>query len=334
MSKIKLEKNIVLDEESPADKKTGTFYLRCSDHVDVKSITLVVSLVAHGKMSKETKKIVRFRIAENETFVKEKLHEIPFAIPLSNAYRNSYQGKNVNFDYSCKVELDVTDRDIEKIERSVFTKIKSLVTSDDTITGQRYFALNRINGRYEALEKKSLVLDFHSNLAIVPVILMAAIAFAAVIFFSQPSSIVLPGVVLALLIFGLVYQFLKMSSRQVFMDIVPTGDAFLVRLYRSNSFNWSDQKLYYTVQEKVVDKRGTSSRTYHSNLYTSLHYDLSSYDNEREFEFLYPDILDLESFSFDNASISWHVILAGKYYGIPLKFRSVFWVKRVQLLDK
>jgi len=303
----------------------------CSDHVDIQSIVLVIVLVAHGKMSKKTREIARYEVLRNETFVKDKLHEIPFALTLKDTFRNSYVGKNVNFDYSCKVEIDVTDRDIEKIERSVFTKIKSFVTSDDTITGQRYFQLNRTNGSYKVVEN-SLGLDFQTHFVFAPLTLIALAGLASYFFLRQNPVYIVSLVVFFAALVGLFYEFLRRSAGKASMQIVDNGDSFFVRLNRSSNFNLSNQKLYYNVYERVIDRRGTSSSTYRSKLYTSSHFDLSNYDNETAFEFLYPELENLESFDFDDATIYWQMNLSGKYYGIPLKFKSIFEVRRLQLL--
>jgi len=333
MSGIKFEKNIVLDEEISPHIKTGTLFIRCSENVNVSSISIVIGFSARGKMSSQSKRLAAYEICRNETFVTGMVHEIPFSIPLDASYRDSYLGKSVNFSYYCQVEIDVIDQDIAKIDRGAFEKIKSFITSDDTIKGTRSFDLDRGKSRYEVVQKTSHF-KLETNIYLIAIGIIGVGGLSTLVALTFSPWLFIPGYVITVLFLFLPQELLSTKLGNVAMVTTGNENTFYCKIIKKGTFNLTNQKLHYRVIEEVVDRRGTSSKTYTSNLYVSKEHNLDDRNkeilqsSESSFEFYYPEQAGLESYHFNDARVFWEMYLSGNFFGLPLEYSAVFNVKR------
>lgn len=330
MSKAVLEKEIVIESSSDNYDISGYLYVKSSETIDVDVIGGIVYFVARGRMASKEREHMSFRISNRKTLEANVSYKIPFSFELGNVKIGTYKGKNVDFTYRCEARIHVEDDDIGKVDRSFFSKVKSFVTSDDSLKASAYFYVEDTTSTYQ-VEEATRTLNFKTNIIISIII---AVLFAGIYLFLIPEyniGYIALGLVILILILIVTKMYMNNALGDVTMETLPDEEAFLCTIKKTKSFNLANQYLYYKIIEKVVDDRGTSSSTYRSTLYTSEKKKLVNHREYAQLKFTYPTSRNWHSneLGIGGVEIYWEMHLVGTtYLGFVLKYTSMFFVEQ------
>ena len=328
MSKAILEKDIIIERVTDNFNVSGYLSITSSETIDVDMIDGGVFLEARGRMSSQKSLHTSFTISGDRTLQARERYKIPFSFNLYDVTIGTYKGKNVDFTYKCEARIHVEDDDIGKVDRSFFSKVKSFVTSDDSLKVSSYFHVEDRTSTYQVVETKT-TLDFRTNLIMS---LIIAILFAGTYLFLIPELNGFYAIIGLLSLIVLIISaklYTENALGDVTMETLRDEDAFLCTIKKSKNFNLANQYLYYQVIEKVVDDRGTSSSTYRSILYTSGKKKMSNHREHAQLKFSYPNTRNWHSNDFGDTSIYWVMHLKGtSYLGFVLKYECEFKVNQ------
>lgn len=328
MSKAVLEKEIVIEESTDNYEVSGYLSITSSETIDVDVIGGMVYLEARGRMASKKREFMSFRISNRKTLQANVPYKIPFSFTLNDVEIGTYKGKNVDIAYRCEARIHVEDDDIEKVDRSFFSKVKSFVTSDDSLKTSAYFYVEDTTSTYK-IEETTRTLDFKTNLMMSIII---AILFAGIYLFLIPEynvGYIALGLIVLLLILIVAKMYMKNALGDVTIETLQDEDAFLCTIKKTKNFNLANQYLYYRIIEKVVDDRGTSSTTYRSTLYTSEKKKLVNHRDYAQLKFTYPTSRNWHSneLGIGGVEIYWEMHLVGtSYLGFVLKYTTGFFV--------
>lgn len=327
MTKAIIEKEIFINQVNNNENTSGYLIIKSSETITLDRIIGVVFLEARGRMSSYKDKMLSFEITNKKALTKNESYKIPFTFNSSVFEINSYKGRNVSFSYSIEAQIHVNNKDLEKIEQSIFSKVKSFVTSDDTIKISEYFKIENSNNNYQVVEAKT---DFNiqPNLGIgLFTLLIFGSIYAYLIPEFNPWFIIL-GIASTILIAYLITKYIGSSLGTISMKTLKGENAFICKILKTKKFNLIKPSLYYVIIEKVIDNRGTSSSTYTETLFTSEKKRLANFKSSPEIKFLYPKQNGLHSYEYRDTSVLWQMKLEGKYLGLTLKYKSTFRVGR------
>ena len=161
-------------------------------------------------------------------------------------------------------------------------------------------------------------------------VLSIIIGVAAYNIFSIPVlDILIVGFGLVVLL--ILFMILKRSVVGQMEANLLKADVKSFQLVLSDKKLWSSirsLKVWYEVTEKVVDNRGTSTQTYHKNLYTSEKREVSHLTGTPQVSFSFP-LHAPATQSFGDASIYWQLkIRAHSNLGIPFTLSAPFEVTK------
>ena len=323
MTKATLEKKLILNELTNINNASGYLILKSSETITLDTVRAVVFREARGLMAGVKDEVLSFDIISNKKLGKAESCEIPFSFNASGFGMNAYVGKNVSFSYSVEIQIDVGNEDVEKLKRSLFSKLKSFVTADYTIKISEYFKLGNISSRYQVVEEE---VEFGIHLSWVLILL--TVLFFGCIYFSIMqefnSVYIFSGIALSVLIGYLILNYIEKSLGGISMKTINVSDGFVCKLMDTNKFNLLDTILYYEIIEKVIDNRGTSTSEYTEVIYSSPKRELTNIQSSPELKFLYPQRNGLHSCDYGYASLLWKMKLEGKYLGLRIKYSCIF----------
>ena len=324
MSKAILEREIIIKECTDNYSVSGYLSLRSSETIDIDMVDGTVFFEARGRMSSQKTHCLSFTISGKKTLQANESYKIPFSFELYNVAIGTYNGKNVSFSYKCEVKIHVEDDDIGNVDRSLFSKIKSFVTSDDSLKVSTYFHVEDKTSTYDIVESTT-TLDFKTNFLMS---LAIGAIFAVVYLFMIPEFNEFYAIVGVLILIVLILgakMYVKNALGVVTMETLRDQQAFLCTIKKTKNFNLAKQYVYYQIIEKVVDDRGTSSSTYRSTLYTSEKKKMSNHREQTQLKFLYPTTRNWHSNDLGDASIYWKMLLKGtSYLGFVLIYECEF----------
>ncbi len=323
-----ISKELFIEEVNSDNIRFGHLNITSTETIKVDSIQGCIFFEARGRMSSQKDKIQTFTIPNQSILLKNENYKIPFSFELTKTRPDTYQGINVNYTYDCEIRLNINESSLDKIERSIFTKLKSFVTADYSVKASKHFLVRKPNSEYRVVESKSNF-DFRTNLIIAA---FTAILFGgSYIFFIpkfEPSLLyAIIGFVSTGIMIFLVNHFVASLFGTVTLQTLRDEDSFRCKIRRHPKMNLTHQNLYYEIIEKVVDQRGTSSQTYHERIYISANKKLPDHKEISIFTFPYPDRVGLQSHEYKDMSIFWQMNLDGKYLGIPMRYKCIFNVK-------
>lgn len=327
MTKAKIEKELFINEDSNDGSTSGYLRIKSSETVTLDYIKGIVFLEGRGRMSSFKDEVLSIEISNQKELIRNESYEMPFSFNSSDFDISSYAGKNVSFSYSFEVQMDVSDDDIRRVEKGIFSKVKSFVTSAHVIKDSKYFKVENKDSNYEVVEAET---KFHlrSNTVVALLTLLfvgCTIAYLMPEF--NPWYIVL-GVVSTILLAFLITKIIGSSLGVISMKTMKDEYGFICKLVKTRKFELVNPSLYYDVIERVVDNRGTSSSTSTASIYTSEKKKFDNFRSSPEVKFSYPKRHGLHSFKYKDASILWQMNLQGHYFGLTLKYQCTFTVKR------
>ena len=153
MTNTTLIKDVFIDTEvSGSNTRTGYLMLQSTETIDINNIKGVIYFESRGRMSGRKNSVLAFNIHGHKRITRNEGYKIPFTFKLSDNKVDSYKGRNVSFSYNCEVQINVSDTDISKLDRSLFSRVKSFVTSDNSINESKYFNSESSNSVYQIVE--------------------------------------------------------------------------------------------------------------------------------------------------------------------------------------
>ncbi len=323
MTKTKLEKQIFIDEVQKNNYISGYLLLKSSETITIDSLKGVVFIETRGRMSGAKNKVLSFQILANKQIVKNELYSIPFSFDSTYFKISTYHGENVSISYNLEMHIDLISEDIEKLDRSLFSKLKSYVTSDYTIKTSTYFEVEKSNLNYQVIEEKA-VFKLQPNFLIIFLLLLL---YGIVYFLIIPELNVLYGIIgfiTAALLVYLKMKYIGNTLGVVSMETLNGEQSFICNIIKTSKFTLSKPIVYYEVIEKVIDRRGTSSTVYEESLYTSEAQRLSKIKMHSSLRFTFPNRIGLHSIDYNDVAIYWKMNLKGEYLGFTLKYHCVF----------
>ncbi len=329
MTKAQLTNKIIINP-SKTTVREGYLILKSSETIRVDRILCDVSLEARGQMSSTKKRITSFVLSKNRTLTKDEEYRLPFTIEISEEDTNTFTGSNVSFTYKCTVDIDINEYDLDKIDRSLFSKVKSFVTSDDSIIVSKYFDVKEEECDYEVVNAKTELTLKQSHIFFIIGVLLVGLIF---VFFSDffKGFYLLIGLFVAILLAGLIRNYISDKVGLILINIYKKDHSFQCTLDKIKQVNLTNKHLYYEIIEQVIDDRGTRSSTHEDVIYTSSKKDLKHINSEDVIPFTYPKRKGLHSVKYGDASILWRMVLSGKsYLGLTIKYTCDFRVKRVK----
>ncbi|PKH52667.1 hypothetical protein CXF68_19030 [Tenacibaculum sp. Bg11-29] len=327
MTKAIIEKEIFINEVVNDNNTSGYLTIKSYETITLDKIMGVIFLEARGRMSSYKDEVLSFKISDKKELIKNESSKIPFTFNSSNFEINSYNGKNVSFSYNLEIQIDVNDNDLERLEKNIFSQIKSFITSDYTIKISKYFKIENLNINYQVVETET---DFNiqTNLIVgLFTLLIFGSTYAYLIPEFNPFYIIL-GIACTILLTYLITKYIGSSLGTISMKTLKDENAFICKILKTKKFNLIKPSLYYVIIEKVIDNRGTSSSTYTETIFTSEKKKLENFKSSPEIKFLYPNKNGLQSYEYKDASILWQMKLEGKYLGLMLKYKCTFRVER------
>ncbi|WP_299682933.1 hypothetical protein [uncultured Dokdonia sp.] len=328
MSKVALERDIIIEESDNNYRVRGYVSISCSEIVDVELIEGFVYLEVRGRMASQKHHVVSFTISDKKRLQTAETYKFPFSFEMHDLDIGTYKGKNVNFTYKCEAKIHIEDDDIDKIDRSFFSKVKSFVTSDDSLKVSTYFHVDDSLSTYQ-IEETTTSLDFKTNflMSFIASLLTGGIYAFLIPEFNAPYMVF--GVFLIIAVIISIKLLVGNALGEVTMETLRDEDAFLCTIKKTKKFSLVNQYLYYQIIEKVVDDRGTSSSTVRSTIYTSKKEKISTRNNDVQVKFSYPEIKNIHSNYLGDVSIYWVMNLKGTtYLGFILKYQCEFTVRQ------
>lgn len=318
---------IVFNEVDTKNTKTGYLSIKSTESLHIDRIKGHVFFEVRGRMTGEKKSIVSVKIDNPPIIKKNEVYEVPFTIELPDDLRTPYKGTNVKMSYSLQVQVFVNDNDMDKLDKSTFSKLKSFLTSDDSLKFTEYFEIKSLLKKGYKVEEVKSIFKIEPNLmiGIFLVILFGGIYFLFLQSFS--SFYIFLGLFAVAVLTFLITRYIGSTLGEVSMEALNDDDVFLCKIRKTRKFNLTQQECYYEVIEKVVDKRGTSSSTYTEILHTSSFKELRKFKRTADLKFNYPIGLNLHSFKYKDVAVMWKMNLEGRYLGLKLKYKCEFMVE-------
>lgn len=327
MKKAKIQREIFVTEVT-SNSASGYLKIQSTEDLTIDNINGLVYFEVRGRMSTSQDVILKFNIETGTLINKDKVHKIPFNFNTNACTADTYTGKNVSFLYKLEIKINVNKGDIEKLERTIFSKIKSAVTSDYSLKIEKRFKVQDLKSKYRIEEAKTTFnLQPNTILLILVSIIFGAISLNLIPEFSVIYLIIAIGTIYILKY--LITSFISKSLGIITMETKENNDTFQCKLSKPRNFILKNQNLYYQITEQVIDNRGTSSSTYRETILTSERKNISN-NKVQTIKFNYPTKQGLQTYQYKDASILWEMNFEGHYLGITLNYKCTFQVNRIK----
>lgn len=333
MKKAALISELIIEEMSKTPNSQtifGYLTIKIANTINIDRISGDIFFEARGRMAGQKENVLSFEICNHKIITKNELHKIPFSFQLHENYIDSYGGRNVNFSYKCEVIIEVDENDIDKIERGLFSIMKSMVTADKSIKISTYFLVEDSNSRYQVIEANlNFKLKVNPVISIL-VVLISGGLYACIMPEFNIWYLVLGAALVTLIVFA-VTKYISEILSKVTMNVFENGEStFACSVNKNTRFKLTKVSLNYSIVEKVIDDRGTSSYTYSENVYISEDKKLSGFDEDNQVNFQYPQQKGLYTTEYMDAFLIWEMTLSGStYFGIVLKYNTIFEVGKI-----
>ena len=323
MEKSGVSVAIHFEDQKCVNTIAGNITISATETITVDEIEGTIFFEARGRMASEKESLISFTIEGKKKLHRNEVYEIPFSVDLSENLIPSYKGKNVDFSYKLTTNVFVSEKDLEKLDQSLFTKIGAFISSNKALKFSEYFTIKNTKESYKVKETTTK-LNFEGSLFIK----IASLLLVGGVYAFFIPELTFPyfalGIILVIITVILTTKYLENILGEVSLQMYDDAPLFKCIVKKTRKFNLGDQKCYYEVIERVVDDRGTSSSTYTKVLYKSAVKSLRQLSRTSDLEFNYPDKLGLQSVTFKDAAIIWKMHLHGKYLGVKLHYTCSF----------
>ncbi|WP_407323810.1 hypothetical protein R5O24_11080 [Tenacibaculum maritimum] len=327
MEKSTLVLNIHLEERKNNCIK-GHITIATTTTIKIAQVVGTVYMELRGRMGGFKEEMFFFNIDENVVALKNTLHTIPFWFEVPKNSIESYKGKNFEVLYSFEADLRIASNEVEKLERSFFSRLKSTMNSMHSVKKSAYFLKENINKRYKVVSQTSfLTLEGNSVTGISSFFLVGFIYLILFKIFNFELQFfhIFICVIFLIFIVAIITFYKGKLIGKVSVKLVEAEKGFICKVYKKD-FKLKNPKIYYKITESVIDTRGSSRSHYTEELYKSPITKLSK-NNEEEVYFEYPNAKNLTPFSKGDVSIYWEVFLEGEFSGLKESYKTVIDVR-------
>lgn len=321
---------------TPGNPKEGIVRVTTEEEVEIGQIEVQLRFEVTGKLSPEkrvldSKKLLQF----DTTLLPGKTYEYPFSLS-TDAVEESYDGKNASAQYLAQASIRMADEPEQKnfLERAA----DFLTGSKGPKTSVQLEAINSKPFTAYAFDNKHLKVSGKSWLTLLLILLFLGISLFIVLTFFK--NLVKEDFI-APLFFGLIGSILLgIGAKKLIVKMVigrfkvyisdDEDPGFICEVESEKGWKAVDHsECYYTVKEKVVDDRGTSTSTYYHTIYESARQHVKQNQfGETKFVFDFPDE-PIPIINASDVSIQWQVVLEiVTFMGFRLKHEALFGIKK------
>lgn len=335
MSNQFLETQIIFDESdfsiNVGEKKYGEIILTPKKNLKIQEFGFELLLEIRGRISVQKKILQHTILAKNETFLKGEIYRFDFDI--KGSFPPSYQGKNVDFNWSMHTFFKLKQETYSFIRNTLLQNLKLF----KAFSPESILATSRVLYVHFPPEKyhiKSSSLNLKSNEYLILAFFLCLIIIPSGIFFyvNTPNKFLYMVLAIILLCFIFVPNLIKeYIVGKIFSEVTTlTNQQFLLKLaFEKNNKHITKIEAKYRIVEKVVDDRGTSSSTYKSSIFVSKKLTQRNPDKNIEFTFDFPSENKnvVPSFYMQNINFYWQMEITTYFdFGGSLDFYDTFFV--------
>jgi len=335
MSSKHLSIEIIIDSESKStaqkvDSISGKVVLTSLVDVRIESMNIYFYMEVKGKTSPEK----RLLLAENlmnhsKHLTRNHSYEFPFNI-VDPSGLSGYKGRNGGFLHKIEVGVDINPEDYSRVKPGILSSLKQLVLEDSSIKSFKYEHFEETIKNYSVETNKIyLKRNFIYWLA-----LAFGLGIFPIIFFFIPSTkiqyIVMSVLASGLIGFLLQLAYLEFTPTEIIVQFENNADnTFSLKSHNFQDKQGRSPEFYYYIDEKVIDRRGTSSVTHTTNIYSSEVLSHGSSIRNTELKFDFPNRSNIPTIRFDNLEIKWKFCAKLKdTFGLPAVYEADFQVRR------
>ncbi len=317
MSNSILNCNIQISETTFKNQYEGILSINCQENLTIDRILGTIYFEARGRMSSIKKQLLSFNISSKKHITKDEIIKIPFTFQLEESNLETYTGKNVSFFYNFEAKIQVNEEDLEKLDRGIFKRVKSLFTADYSSKFSEYFDKKNTETEYKISEKhQPFTLSFNISNLYLPLGLISSLYILTLIYTTvEFNGFHILFLIIAIILVGNL-NFKRNSKKigKISLKTINDNNSFICLIKPAKNFSLKKSKIHYQIIEKVVDKRGTSSTTNTEIIYKST---IQSLNNKgtSEIRFDFPDNKRLASLEFDEVTIYWEIVITGIHAG-------------------
>jgi len=284
---------IVLTQDSENNYKySGELHITTYQPLEIESIAVEVVMTVTGRMSPIYENLINIDLLKHSKSLALGTQKFSFEFTLPDDTISGYEGKNAIINYECVAEVYLDDENYRKLDVSLFKNFLTYVTKTNAIKVKKSFEFKKEIDEYK-VTAKDYKLTFFNPTALIIVIISFLIAYGYLIYIGTISFSKI-----------FLYFFVAFFAGALYVAIVyyaflhffnKTNGTAIVKIspYKKGQFQCKvsglhaikNPKIYYEIIEKVVDRRGTSSSTYTSTIYTSKSQDLSTLNPTVTFDF-------------------------------------------------
>lgn len=316
MKKDILQVSVYVDDNKASSSRTGYVTVQVAETITVNKIEGAVFLEARGSMRGTKKEITQFFLSNTTTLTKLETYKFPFSFELGDKL-DSYAGTNANLSYNCEISFEIAKNDVAKFDRSAFSKFISFVANSDySVSFSKYFDYIS-EGNYQVKEDK-LKFNLQPNIAMS--VLSATVIIATYLYYRPEFQFwhIIAGAFATAILIGISILIANKLLGHISLQLYDEKTGFRCVIQKPLNANISTKKIHYEILEEVIDKRGTSSTTYTTKLYTAPKKQLDDFKKSITFE--YPTKKGLQSFEYGDIEVLWKMILKINYYGLAFTY--------------
>lgn len=327
MSNI-LNAKITTSSTDNTNEYEGVLVINSEESLKIDRINGIVYLEIRGRLVSKKEQVISFNIDSNNIISKGETYEIPFSFILDKKTVQSYSGKNVSFSYKCEAQIFVNEDDLEKLDRSVLTRVKSFITADYSTKVSCYFEKKGEENNYKVDEKHGqFKLEFNPSAILFGILIIVAIYILSIITFSFEFNgfHILPLVIAVILYCYIDYRMKSKKIGNISLSTRNEEHGFNCIIKPARNFSLKSAKIHYQIEEEVVDRRGTSSSTYTETIFKSP-IKLLKTRGTSEIEFEFPTNQQPTSLEYGDVTIYWELVITGIHSGIKEKLKCRLYV--------
>ena len=324
-----------LDIKGAGRSFTGTLILKTTESLTLTAIKGMVCFNAKGRMRGHRNEIQEITIPLNTSKLmpySDNKFTFAFELPLDSS--PSYEGHNVSFYYSCDIDLVFDEASYKSLEKSVFRKMISFVSSNTEINITENFDFWDTERKLTVVPKDYEFKLQPNKIIVFTVIGLMALLYGAYIYLNGVEAFAIwhipVGIILTAISVGLATMFVGKRMGKLKMRLSPIrNDDFNAMFSIPFNYNLTNAKIYYRVIEKVVDSRGSSSSTRTNVLFESKTHPLYTNKNTQNILVDFPNEQLSPSVKAGGADILWRMFIVGEKNNMNYELYTDFEVKKL-----
>lgn len=315
-------------QHKEANYYSGTLSISTSIPLSIESIIIEISFIAVGRMSPIIKNLITIDLLSYKKSLALGLQKFPFEFSLENNTIPCYNGENVSISHECTAKIYFDDDNYRKLDISLFKNIITYITKTNQIKVKKHFSYYKEKSEYKAVNKSyemwllNPTILIISGLIYVPSYMYLLYRLDSFSVISVLFGTIFGGAVFIGIVYG-IYYYLYLSSNKIKAHISTYKKQFQCKIEGLRFVR--NPKIHYRIIEKVIDKRGTSSRTYKHTVYTS---PIKNLPNSKTVIFDYPSNQNWATLNFNNVELYWEIVIKGNKNSVYAKFEVNRFINR------